>query len=115
MRYTRALLCRRNSMAMRRVAAKPLRNAAITRSASLLIEGPLVRKRGPIPVRSLAPDIRQSFQQNDGGIALGDRGQDGAPVRRPGHAAGDERRAIAEIGNLTPFAGGCRERPDVGG
>jgi hypothetical protein len=41
----------------------------------------LVPKNGPIPVRSFAPGISQSFQQNDVGIALSDRGQDGVSVR----------------------------------
>jgi len=41
-------------------------------------------------------------------------GQDRASVGRPGQAAGDERRTFAEIGNLTPLAGRCREHPDVG-
>ena len=96
-------------------AFRPNPSETISRSARVFIEAPLVRKVGPIPVRSLAPDIRQSFQQDDVGIALGDRGKDRAPVGRPGHAAGDERRAFPEIGNLTPLAGRCRERPDVGG
>jgi hypothetical protein len=39
-----------------------------------------IGKLRPNAFRSLAPDIRQPFQQNDVGIALGNRGQNKAPV-----------------------------------
>jgi hypothetical protein len=45
-------------------------------------------------------------QHDDVGVPFANGGEDGLPVGRPRHAARDEDRPLAEIGDLPPFAGG---------
>ena len=62
---------------------------------------------------SLAAGRQQSVQQENVGVALGHCCKDRASIRRPRDPASDERRPSAEVGDLTPRAGRCRERPDI--
>src|ERR1041385_3392266 len=92
-------------------AAKTTTNTTVTRArigSSFIASNSLPSTMNAVDWPSRPPSsrhVQQPFDQDHIGSALADGRQNEPSIRRPRDAAGDERRPVAEVGELLPLAG----------